>query len=352
MNTEQIILNKERNVTLTACLQPAGGEFYHIAKRPAILVLPGGGYTMCSDREADPVALPYLAAGYQVFILRYSVGRDAIWPNPLMDYESAMELIRSNAEKWELYEDKIAVIGFSAGGHLAGCAATMSQNRPNAAILGYAAVDGATIQAYHPTAPDVISAVSDDTCPCFVFSSRTDNMVPVRNSVNMIQALTEHDISYECHIYGHGPHGFSTCNSATQTPGAVFSSRIPHWVEDSIAWLKDIFGDFGMGAMTVPACGGHINGNKEAFLNADCTVAYLLQNEAASRIISPLMDASSQSFENYMPDSSKLAPEEPRMDPAMLMQTMTLREILGYGQTAPEVIEQFDAQLKQIPNSK
>lgn len=166
MNTEQIILNKERNVTLTAYLQPAGGEFFNIPNFPAILVLPGGGYTMCSDREADPVALPYLAAGYQVFILRYGVGRNAIWPAPLEDYENAMKLIRNNAETWELHRNKIAVIGFSAGGHLAECAATMAQNKPDAAILGYAAVEGETIQAYHPTAPYVISAVDDDTCPC------------------------------------------------------------------------------------------------------------------------------------------------------------------------------------------
>lgn len=351
MNTEQIILNKERNVTLTAYLQPAGGEFFNIPKRPAILVLPGGGYTMCSDREADPVALPYLAAGYQVFILRYGVGRNAIWPAPLEDYENAMKLIRSNAETWALYTDKIAVIGFSAGGHLAGCAATMAQNKPDAAILGYAAVEGKTIQAYHPTAPDVISAVDDDTCPCFVFSSRTDNMVPVRNSVKFIQALTEHDISYECHIYGHGPHGFSTCNSSSQTPGVPFCSRIPHWVEDSIAWLKDIFGDFGMGSMTTPVCKGHSNGNRNAYLSADCTVAFLMQNQTANALIAPLMEASSQAYAEYIPDSTELAPDDPRMDPAMLMQTMTLRDILGYGQTPPKIIDELDAQLRQIPNA-
>ncbi|MFV0362638.1 MAG: hypothetical protein ACK5LL_06055 [Suipraeoptans sp.] len=77
MNVEKIILNEERNVSLTAYLQAVGGEFRNIEKRPAILILPGGGYRMCSDREADPVAMAYLKAGYQVFILRYSVGEDA-----------------------------------------------------------------------------------------------------------------------------------------------------------------------------------------------------------------------------------------------------------------------------------
>ena len=72
MKSDTIVMNRERNVTLTACIQEADGEF-GFSKRPAMLVLPGGGYAMCSDREADPVAAAYLKAGYQVFILRYTV---------------------------------------------------------------------------------------------------------------------------------------------------------------------------------------------------------------------------------------------------------------------------------------
>lgn len=71
---------------------------------------------MCSEREADPVALAYLEAGFQAFVLRYSVGEGVVWPMPLEDYEQAMELLRAKAEEWSLYPDKIAVAGFSAGG--------------------------------------------------------------------------------------------------------------------------------------------------------------------------------------------------------------------------------------------
>ena len=91
-----------------------------------------------------PMARLLLKAGYQVFILRYSVKKDAVWPNPLKDYEQAMTLIRSKREEWNVYGDRIAVLGFSAGGHLAGCAATMAENKPNAAILGYAVTRGKT----------------------------------------------------------------------------------------------------------------------------------------------------------------------------------------------------------------
>ena len=73
MEKELLILNEARHVTLTAYLQEVNGEF-GFDKRPAILILQGGGYAMCSDREADPVAMAYLKAGYQAFILRYSTG--------------------------------------------------------------------------------------------------------------------------------------------------------------------------------------------------------------------------------------------------------------------------------------
>lgn len=137
MKTETIILNEQRNVSLTCYLLSVGGEFTNITKRPAVLILPGGGYQMCSEREADPIAMEYLKAGYHVFILRYSVQKYAAWSNPLEDYEQAMSFVREHGNEWNIFTDKIAVIGFLAGGHLAACAATMSKNRPDATILGY-----------------------------------------------------------------------------------------------------------------------------------------------------------------------------------------------------------------------
>ena len=351
MKTEIITLNSQRNVTLTAYLQPVAGEFYNIAKRPAILVLPGGGYTMCSDREADPVALTYLQAGYQAFVLRYSVGKHAIWPAPLEDLEQAIALIRANADEWNLYPDKLAVVGFSAGGHLAGCAATMAKNKPNAVILGYAAVEGETIQNYHPTAPDVISAVNYDTCPCFIFSTRTDNMVPIRNSVKMMAALTEYDISYESHIYSYGPHGFSVANSSCLTPGQKMTNRVRDWVVDNLEWLREVFGDFGWNAMTPPACNGRINGNHDEVLSVDCTVAHLMRNPAAAAMIQPMMSASTEGYQDYLGNEEDKAENEPTMNAALLMETMSLRDILGFGQVSAEQVGQIDSALRQIPNT-
>ena len=94
MKTQEIILHENRNVTLTAYIQETDGEF-GFSRRPAMLVIPGGGYAMCSDREADPVALAYLKAGFQAFVLRYTCTPKGKWPLPLEDYEQAMHSLRS-----------------------------------------------------------------------------------------------------------------------------------------------------------------------------------------------------------------------------------------------------------------
>ena len=320
-------------MTLTAYVQDVGGSFSYIPKRPAILVIPGGGYQFCSNREADPVAFAYLKAGFQVFVLRYSVGAHAVWPNPLEDYEQAMELIRSKAEAWNLYPDKVAVIGFSAGGHLAAAAATMSRNRPNAAILGYAVTNG-DVRGCNPTAPDAVAAVDHQTCPCFIFATRTDEIVPVENSVQFMDALIRAGVSFESHIYSYGPHGFSTCDSSVFEAERLHSSRVPNWVGDSIGWLKEMFGDFGDGVLTEPKCKPYVSGDYEDTLSVDCTIGHLLKNEQA-RVV--LKDLVAQAEAN----GGEQAP---------LLGKMTLRGLYGFIKVPKEVIEGLDAQLRMIPN--
>lgn len=354
MKTEVIMLNEERNVSLTTYLQQVGGEFGNIPKRPAILVLPGGGYKMCSDREAEPIVMPYLKAGYQAFILRYSLGANAAWPNPLNDYDQAMALIRKNADEWGIYADKVAVIGFSAGGHLAASAATMSVNRPDAAILGYAVINEENAKIWEPSAPDTVSAVDKKTCPCFVFATRTDTTVPVENSLQFVSALAANNISFESHIYAYGPHGFSTADDSVLMPGTHICNRAPHWVADSIEWLKDMFGTFGSGAMTEPAVGHYANGNDEEYLSVDCTMGYLMRNEKAAAILGPMMQ---QAAQGGAAGEGKEAQAQNDMTASMtpeamhhMMNHMVLRDMLQFGQVPKEAVEQINAQLKNIPN--
>lgn len=324
MICETIVLNKERNVTLTCYIQDG------IKKRPAMIVIPGGAYMYCSDREADPVASAYLQAGYHAFILRYSVNEHATWPNPLNDFEDAIELIRSNAIKWKIYPDKIACVGFSAGGHLAAAAATMAKHRPNAALLGYA-VCSEDVKSCLTSAPDATLYVDEKTCPCFIFSTRNDNVVPIRNSLRMMEALEKYNIFFESHIYAYGPHGFSTASSDIQNPEIPLSNRAKNWINDSIEWLKEVFGDFRDNKMTEPMYGRFINDDRNEYLSLDCTLGLLMDNQESKVVLEPyLKDNSPESLENA--------------------RKMTLRGILGFMRLSKSQIDDIEQKLKLIKN--
>ena len=239
MKATEIIINKERNAVLTAYIQKTESEFSNIKKRPAIIVLPGGGYEFCSDREADPVAFVYLRAGFQVFVLRYSVAEHKAWQNPLNDYEKTYKLICENSKEWAVDTDKIAVIGFSAGGHLAGCAATVSACKPKAAVLGYAVLNKSTADWYSKDAPNVTASVDKSTCPCFIFASKNDKTVPIDNTIQFISALNNNGVDYECHIYSNAPHGFSVADETVNSKAMDMCSRVPGWTRDSVEWLKE-----------------------------------------------------------------------------------------------------------------
>lgn len=288
VNTEKIILNQERNVTLFTMIQSVEGE-WGIMERPAVMVIPGGGYAMCSDREAEIVAYPYLAAGFQAFVLRYSVGEHRAWPNPLDDYEQAMEYIQKHAKEWGVITDKIAAIGFSAGGHLAACAATMARNRPAAAILGYAALKQEITDACQPgkIAPAPVEQVDAKTPPCFLTACRDDSVVPISNTVDFMSALDKYSITYECHIYPFGDHGFSTGELTDMGSGC---SRIPQWVPNSIGFLWDIFGRLTSKGMGQPACQTNTNGDAEPVLSVRCSIRHLRKFKDEVKELVPILN--------------------------------------------------------------
>lgn len=317
-------------MSLTAYLQESGGQLKGL--RPAVIILPGGGYHVHADQEADPVAYHYLAAGYHVFILRYSVGEYAVWPNPLSDYEQAITMIREHASEWNVAADRIAVIGFSAGGHLAACAATMAKNRPNAAILGYSVITADTVHDYLNSAPDAAEAVDEKTCPCFLFATRTDNQVPVENTLRFLSALERNEIAFESHIYANGPHGLST--GEPSLTAEKFSDRYQKWVSDSIAWLNEVLGGFSPQGLIEPSFGVRINGNHEKTLNLDCTLQYTMQNPQAKEVLSFFREKE----------------ESIRPLPAAAAKVMTIGACLTYFGLSEDSVKKIEAELKTIEN--
>lgn len=286
MKAEKIILNKERDVSLTAYLQDVEGEF-GFAKRPAMLVIPGGGYAMCSDREADPVAAAYLKAGYQTFILRYTCTPKGKWPLPMEDYEQAMALIEARADEWHLDKTKIAVVGFSAGGHLAACAATVAEHKPAAAVLIYPAILKDICDMCQPGMPYPNEHVTAETCPCFLAAARDDRTVNIKNALLMELALAEKGVAFESHIYSYGGHGFSTGEDWINTNSVC--PRLPRWVPDSIEWLGEVMGKLTRSGFTEPVTAISMNGDFAPVLSVDCTLSHLRkQSENAKAVLVPM----------------------------------------------------------------
>lgn len=229
---------------LTAYIQEPSPELSNMNKRPALLIFPGGGYQRCSDREAEPVALSFSAQGFQTFVLRYSIKEKSKFPQPLLDAEGAIRALRTHADEWNLDPDKIAVCGFSAGGHLASCLATMSapELRPNALILGYGAVDSALKRVDRPCPAEHID---QNTPPTFIFHTWEDPVVPVSGSLSFAQALNRYSIPFEVHIFQNGQHGMAT-GKPLSSNGVLENTDVDYsdWIRLCTNWLFHQFGDF------------------------------------------------------------------------------------------------------------
>lgn len=349
MKTEHIVLDEKMNVTLDAYIQGTGGEYRSIIKRPAVIVIPGGGYMFCSDREADPVAFAYLAAGYDTFVLRYSLNEDATWPKPLQDYEMAYKYIEEHADEWNVNMDKIAVCGFSAGGHLAGAVATMAEHKPKAAILGYPVL-AETVDEILKGAPYIYQKVDKNTAPCFIFGSRSDSVVNVNNLIKMQQALADNNITFEAHIYPFGPHGFSVANDAIQGKSMDFCERIPNWVEDSIGFLQDVLGKFkadqqpgqGNTGLEKPVCAQHVDDDGEAWLSVDCTIGRIFGNPKAVEKIDEYIKVMKEYIRPFTPEMSF----EDMID---AIRATKLKDILMERQV-PVNLDEMNSILNEIPN--
>ncbi len=262
---KRIDIDPDNNVYLNCYLHEKEPKWNYGFDRPAVVVCPGGGYSMCSPREADPIALQYSAKGYNTFVLYYTVGENAVFPKPLIDLSMALKIIRENAAEWGILKDKIAVLGFSAGGHLAaslgvhwnlpeikeksGC--ETSENKPNALILCY---PGITTKLWESHNLDMLIGDGDPnevkrlfdaslhvgahTPPAFLTHTFMDNVVPVSESLTFATALEENDIPFEMHIVPTGYHGMGLGNRET---ARYVDPSFAKWMELSILWLDRLF---------------------------------------------------------------------------------------------------------------
>ena len=232
-------------------------------KRRGMLILPGGGYQFVCEREAEPIALKYLAVGYNCFILRYTVAPDAVFPTALRQAAKAMQCIRAHADEWNTDPEHIAVMGFSAGGHLA-CSLSVLWNepcvtdvvpakeaRPDALILSYPVISSGVF-AHRGSFDCLLADKKDDqkmldyvslekrvhpaVPPTFLWHTFADELVPVENSLLFATALRQNKVPFEMHIFPDGKHGLAL---ATEETGDV-QERCEDWIALSIKWLKGL----------------------------------------------------------------------------------------------------------------
>lgn len=242
MFTETYNLTDDPDVTLTTYISDISEEMKYANTKPAVLVIPGGAYKFCSDREAEPIALAYLAKGFNAFVLRYSLNDKAAFPTPLNDAEKALRFIRDKADEFHIYPDKIAVCGFSAGGHLAAAVSTMSEEKPNACILGYPCILDSTSPILAKPVESLDRYVTPNTPPTFIFAARDDGCVPIKNSLRYANKLDENGVGFELHIFSHGDHGFSLANGIVcDKQGLKKCRQNSYWLDRSAEWLKEIF---------------------------------------------------------------------------------------------------------------
>ena len=265
---KRIDIDPKHNVYLNCYLHENPPiAFEEKMERPAVVVCPGGGYTHLSEREADPIALEYLAKGFNAFVLYYSLNEAAVFPKPIVDLSMALKIIRENAEDWHIIKNQIAVCGFSAGGHVCACLGVhwklpevtqksgcmKGENQPNALILCYPVIT--TRSWMKPSLPRLIGDrdyasteklldcslnVGAQTPPTFLAHTFMDNAVSVEESMDFARALDNNNIPFELHIFPEGGHGLATGDEQT-CPNTDPSYN--KWIELSILWLKKTFDD-------------------------------------------------------------------------------------------------------------
>ena len=224
----------------------------------AIIVCPGGGYSRLSDvKEGSAVAEWLNTLGITAFVLKYRLGQRYPHPAPLQDAARALRTVRARAKEWNLDANRIGILGFSAGGHLASTLGTHFEagkpdsadlierfsSKPDLMVLIYPVItmgelthagSKKNLLGANPS-PEMVKLLSNetqvtkDTPPTFLVHTLADTGVPVENSLMFVSALRKASVPFEFHLYERGPHGFGL---------APNDPILASWKERCADWLK------------------------------------------------------------------------------------------------------------------
>ena len=276
--------------------QPEAAVGYHIFReRPGIILAPGGAYLMHATREKEGVALEFIARGYNVFLLEYSVGfssREAKesgigrldvpqrFPDPLIEMLETIHYVRQHADELNTDVSRLFLLGFSAGGHLCAAAGVFWQKEEYVKQLSFApqgkelkatgivlcypmlnacpkrqleinATDGRDakllrefLYGTRQPSPEQIDAldltkqVSRDTPPVFLWHSLDDPVVDAMDSTRFVLALQDANIHCEYHLYSHGGHGLGLATKGYARDEAEVQPDIALWIDLADVWMS------------------------------------------------------------------------------------------------------------------
>lgn len=240
--------------------------------KKAILVIPGGGYSeVCAVKEGEPIAMAFLSQGYNAFVLNYSVRRRKCFPAQLIEASLAMKHIKDHASEYQIDPEKVFVVGFSAGGHLAGSLGVMwdrkeiyeatgmpyGYNKPAGMMLIYPVVSSDPQYGHLPSFYNLLGSntpeesklmecslennVTANSVPMFLVHSSNDQIVDVRNSLCIANKYRENGLLFEMHVYPDAPHGFALGNAITKCGVEKWeNASIAKWVEHAVAWAESV----------------------------------------------------------------------------------------------------------------
>ncbi len=237
--------------------------------RPAVLICPGGGYEHTSDREAEAIAVQMNAMGFQAFVLYYTCAPAAVFPRQQLEAAGAIKTIREHAEEWHVDANKVILMGFSAGGHLAASVGafynkeflyeplhtTPAMIKPSGLVLCYPVITSgefahrgsfhALLGEKEEELKDFVSLenqVTADTPPAFIWHTYEDSSVPVENSMLYASAMRRAKVPFELHIYPRGHHGLALANAETKSARGsdAVVPEVQNWVEMAGRWIRNL----------------------------------------------------------------------------------------------------------------
>ncbi len=237
-------------------------------RRPGVVICPGGGYQRKDYNEDEPVALAMAARGINAFVADYHV-LPSRFPRPQQDVGAVIHYLKTHSADFWLDPDRIALMGFSSGGHLAASVGVMGNRtdiwdavgldwkkdvRPDALVLCYPVITAGRYAhrdsfirlsgSEDPRDHESLSLeklVTAETPRAFLWHTWEDEIVPVQNSLLFASALAEHGIKTELHIYPNGPHGISLASEVTADPQLNPRMIVPEvqgWLEFAVRFIS------------------------------------------------------------------------------------------------------------------